>query len=434
MARLDVTYRSLLSFFTFLVSVASVASCQRAGAPVGGSVAGLERDLAVLAADSMKGRFTGTPEATAVANYLARRFAEVGAAPGVPGWLQPFSIDSRAPAVASIAEAHRPSSGANVVALVRGSDPTLRDEYVIVGAHYDHLGFGYTGIRGPEQVGQIHNGADDNASGAVALVAIARELAAKPPRRSVLFLSFAGEEFGLIGSDAYVKAPVVPLDRTVAMINLDMVGRLRNDRLLAFGSETATELPALLDSLNQSAGFDLQASGDGYGRSDQQSFYLAKKPVIHLFTDLHEDYHRPSDDAERINVEGLARVASFASSLARALADRRAPLTFVDHPPPAQAAAPARTGGYGAYLGSIPDMSGGGPGVRLSGVRPSSPADQAGLKEGDVLLKIGEHEVPDLQGMTNALRAHRPGDTVTVVFRRGAATDSTVVVLGSRGS
>jgi len=434
MARQRVTLRSLSITLSVLVSSTGVGACQSRGAALAVPTSELTRDLSVLAADSMKGRFTGTPEATAVANYLARRFAEVGATAGVPGWLQAFEIDPRAPAVASIAEAHRPSSGLNVVALVRGSDPTLRDEYVLVGAHYDHLGFGYTGIRGPEQLGQIHNGADDNASGTVALVAIARELAARPPRRSVVLVSFAGEEFGLIGSDAYVKAPAVPLDRTVAMVNLDMVGRLRNDRLLAFGSETATELPSLLDSLNQTAGFDLQASGDGYGRSDQQSFYLAKKPVIHFFTDLHEDYHRPSDDVEGINVRGLARVASFASSLVRALADRRAPLTFVDRPPPTHTAGPVRTGGYGAYLGSIPDMSGGGPGVRLSGVRAASPADRAGLKEGDVLLKIGEHDVPDLQGMTDALRAHRPGDTVTVVFRRGTVMDSTVVVLGSRGS
>jgi hypothetical protein len=319
-----------------------------------------------------------------------------------------------------------------VVALIPGRDPAVRDEVVVVGAHYDHLGLGLTGVHSSDQAGEVHNGADDNASGSVALIDIARRLVARPGRRSVIIVAFAGEEFGLLGSDAYVKTPPIPLARTTAMVNLDMVGRLRNDRLLVFGAETAAEFPALLDSLNQSPRFDLQASGDGWGRSDQQSFYAARLPVLHLFTDLHEDYHRPSDDWERINVAGLVKVAAFAADLVRALADRTALLTFVDRPPPGPVAGPARSSGYGAYLGSIPDMASGGPGVRLSGVTSGSPADRAGLLEGDVLLRLGEFEVTDLQAMTVALRAHLPGDTVTAVFRRGAVTDSTRVVLGSR--
>lgn len=392
-------------------------------------------DLSVLADDSLQGRFTGTREAEVAARYLARRFQEAGARPGVPGWLQEFTVAPDAPGVVGIPEGQRPTRGTNVVALIPGRDARLREEFVVVGAHYDHLGLGATGVHSPDQQGQIHNGADDNASGTVALLEIARRLAREPARRSVLLVAFAGEEFGLIGSAAYVRTPAAPLERTVAMVNLDMVGRLRNDRLLAFGAETAAEFPALLDSLNQVAGFDLKASGDGYGRSDHQSFYLAKKPVVHLFTDLHEDYHRPSDDWDRINVPGLVRVAAFTTELVRALADRTAPLTFVDRPPPAPpvAAGPVRTGGYGAYLGSIPDMSVGGPGVRLSGVRPESPAARAGLAEGDILLRIGDFEITDLQAMTDALRAHRPGDTVTVVFRRGQATDSVRVTFSSRG-
>jgi hypothetical protein len=393
----------------------------------------LRADLSVLAADSMRGRFTGTPEAEAAAAWLARRFREAGAAPGVPGWLQSFDVAPDAAGVAGIPDPERPRRGTNVVALVPGRDPVLRGEVVVVGAHYDHLGLGLTGIREPGQRGQIHNGADDNASGTVALVEVARRLAARPARRTVVLVAFAGEEFGLVGSAAYVRAPALPGARTVAMVNLDMVGRLRDDRLLALGAATAHEFPALLDSLNQAARFDLRASGDGFGRSDHQSFYLAKVPVLHLFTDLHEDYHRPSDDWDRINVPGLARVAGFTAELVRALADRTAPLTFVDQPPPAVAAGPARPGGYGAYFGSVPDMSAGGPGVRLSGVRPGSPAARAGLAEGDVLLRIGRHDVADLQGLTDALRAHRPGDTATVVFRRGALTDSALVTFSARG-
>lgn len=200
------------------------------------------------------------------------------------------------------------------MATIPGRDPALRGEYVIVGAHYDHLGHGNRSSS-LGNVGEIHNGADDNASGSVALIEIARQLAGKPPGRSVVLVAFSGEELGLLGSAAYVRSPAVPMDKTVAMVNLDMVGRLKNDRLLVFGSETATEFPVLLDSLNAGPKFDLKYSGDGFGRSDQQSFYLAKKPVLHVFTDLHEDYHRPTDDWEKLNLAGLEKVATYATSI-----------------------------------------------------------------------------------------------------------------------
>ena len=398
-----------------------------------GAVAALRADLKVLAADSMAGRLTGSRDSDGAAAYLARRFAQVGARPGVPGWRQEFVIAPDVAGVKELADAERPSRGVNVVAVVDGRDPRLRDQAVVVGAHYDHLGLGAVFSQAPDQRGQVHNGADDNASGTVALLEIARRLAKRPPRRSVVLVAFSGEELGLLGSTAYVRRPAMPLERTFAMINLDMVGRLRHDRLLVFGSETAVEFPALLDSLNRAARFDLKASGDGFGRSDQQSFYVAGKPVLHLFTDLHEDYHRPTDDWEKINIDGLVRVAGFATELARSLGDRETPLTFVSRPAPVIASGDRPSGGYGAYLGSIPDMSAGGPGVRLSGVRSDSPAARAGLREGDVLIQLGRHEIADLQAMTDALRSHQPGDTVIVVFRRGGATDSTRAVLARRG-
>lgn len=208
-----------------------------------------------------------------------------------------------------------------------GTDPELQNEYVVVGAHYDHLGDGHANSLGTP--GEIHNGADDNASGTAALLDIARRFAAAPAKRTVVLVAFSGEEFGLLGSAAYVRSAPVSMERTVAMVNLDMVGRLRNDRLLVFGSETATEFPAMLDSLNGTHRFDLHYSGDGFGRSDQQSFYLARKPVLHMFTDLHEDYHRPSDDWDKINLPGLVRVAAYTTDVVRAIADRRTPLTFV---------------------------------------------------------------------------------------------------------
>jgi hypothetical protein len=388
------------------------------------------QDVSFLASDRLEGRFTGSEGAREASAYIAEAFKRAGLRPGMNGsWFQDFRVSPNAPALHGTGLGGDSGlAGRNVVAVLEGRDPSLRGEAVVIGAHYDHLGKGAFGARDSASRGQIHNGADDNASGTATLLEIARLLTERPPRRTVVFVAFAGEELGLIGSDAYVKQPAVAIDRTVAMINLDMVGRLRNGRLMALGAETATELPALLDSLNQSAGFQLTASGDGYGASDHQSFYLVKRPVIHFFTDLHEDYHRPGDDTEKLNVAGMARIARFAADLAGAIGDRGTSLTLVDKPRPT----PVAGGGYGTWLGTIPDMTGGGPGVRLSGVTPGSPGETAGIREGDVLVRIGAHEVPDLQAMTNALRAHKPGDTVAVVVRRGARLDTLRTVLGRR--
>ncbi|MFZ5625089.1 MAG: M28 family peptidase [Gemmatimonadota bacterium] len=391
-------------------------------------------DVRYLADDRLGGRFTGSPGADSAAAYLARRFKQAGLEPGPIGWFQPFAISKDAPALAHTGlEAMQ---ARNVVGMLRGHDRRLRHEVIIVGAHYDHLGRGGAfALDHPDSTGQVHNGADDNASGSAALIAIAERLRKKKLARSVMFLAFSGEELGLFGSAAYVKSPLLPLDSTVAMINLDMVGRLRNDRLIVYGVETAKELRPLVDSLNQTAKFDLKAQGDGYGPSDHASFHAAKRPVLHLFTDLHEDYHRTTDDWDRINADGLVRVADFAAALVEALANRPRPLTFVDLPPPRQAASStAASPGYGAYLGTIPDMTDNPGGVRLSGVRAGSPADKAGLKADDIIVRIGDHDVTDLQAMTDALRAHKPGDVVDIVVKREGATVTLTATLGSRGN
>jgi peptidase M28-like protein/PDZ domain-containing protein len=388
-------------------------------------------DVRQLADDQWGGRLVGSPGADSAAAFLARRFRRAGliAAPG--GWFQSFTVSPEAPGVANTNLGG--AVGKNVIGVLPGRDSDLRNEIVIVGAHYDHLGPGRFYALDPDSAGAVHNGADDNASGTAALIRIATLLKEQPPARTVVFIAFSGEEEGLLGSSYYVRSPVFPLARTSAMINLDMVGRLRNDRLLIYGSQTAAEFPALLDSLNAGPRFDLQASGDGWGRSDQSSFYGAGKPVLHLFTDLHEDYHRSTDDWEKINADGLAKVADFTADLVRALADRRAPLTFVNVPPPAQTAGPARGPGYGAYLGTVPDMSGNPGGVRLTGVRAGSPAEKAGLRGNDVITVIGVTPIPDLQAMTDALRAHQPGDTVEVRFLRDGQEQRVKVTLGTRG-
>lgn len=416
---------------TLLVLIAALAGTSAAAQTTPESYS-LLADVRYLSSDALGGRITGSAGADSASEFIARRFAGLGLQPSSQGWFQPFTVSKDAPAVAQLHLGEL--KGRNVIGVLPGRDPVLRNEIVVVGAHYDHLGMGGpgSGALDPDVTGQVHNGADDNASGTAALIHIAARLAQQPPARTVVFIAFSGEELGLLGSAYYVKHPLYPLASTLAMVNMDMVGRLRNKRLIVYGVETAKEFPALLDSLNWYAGFDLKKSGDGYGPSDQQSFFVAKRPVLHVFTDLHEDYHRASDDWDKINADGLVRVADYTASVVRALADRTSPLTFVDAAPPDPHAGAVVTPGYGAYLGTVPDMSENPGGVAISGVRAGSPAELAGLTAGDILVRIGDKTIPDLQGMTDALRSHKAGDVVEIEFIRDGVHKTAKATLGTR--
>lgn len=385
-------------------------------------------DVRFLADDRQEGRGIGSAGLERAGAYIKEGFARAG----LQTSFQDFTIPSDAPAVLHTQLAG--SKTRNVIAVIPGTAPARRGQVVIVGAHYDHLGVGGFGALDPDSTGRIHNGADDNASGAAALLEIGRALAARKPARTIVLVAFSGEELGTLGSSYFVQhATPQPIDSLYAMLNLDMVGRLRDGRLSALGAGTAREFPALLDSLNNPARFDLRASGDGWGPSDHAVFFAARRPVLHFFTDLHDDYHRSTDDWEKLNVSGIAEIAHFVADLAWSLADRPEPLTFVDAPRPQ-----AATGGsgYGAYLGTIPDMTGGGvsEGVRITGVRAGSPAEQAGLKGGDVITAIGDKRIANLYDMTDALRSRRPGDTVVVVIRRDGVEHRATAILGKRGT
>jgi Zn-dependent M28 family amino/carboxypeptidase len=387
-------------------------------------------DLNYLASDAREGRALGSPGIDSAARYIATRMAEAGLIPGgSQGYFQEFAVDSTAPAVAHAGLGAL--RGKNVVGILPGRGP-LAGQAVVVGAHYDHLGRGGFGSLEPESTGVVHNGADDNASGTAALLEVARKLAASdlPARRTVVFVAFSGEELGLLGSAHYIRHPAFPLESTYAMINFDMVGRLREGRLVVFGSETAKEFPPLLDSLARETGLVVTASGDGFGRSDQSSFFAANIPVLHFFTGVHEDYHRTTDDVEKINLEGLDRIAESGALAVRALAVRKTPLTFV----PGQPQPTASGSGYGAYLGTVPDMTESPGGVRLSGVRAGSPAERAGLRPGDILVRLGDFSIANLYDLTDALRAHQPGDTVPVEVLRDGKPIRLQAVLGRRGS
>ena len=385
-------------------------------------------DVRFLADDRQEGRGVGTAGLTRSGAYIRDGFARAG----LQTSFQDFTIPPDAPAVL-----HTALGGAatrNVVAILPGTSPALRGEVVVIGAHYDHLGIGGFGALDPDSTGRVHNGADDNASGTAALLEIARLLAGRrtPPGRTVVLVAFSGEELGTIGSSYFVQHPVPqPVDSIYAMLNLDMVGRLRSARLLALGAATAKEFPALLDSLNTPPRFDLRASGDGWGPSDHAVFFAARRPVLHFFTDLHEDYHRSTDDWNKINASGIAQVAQFVADLAWALATRPGPLTFVDAPRPQAAAGGS---GYGAYLGTIPDMTGSPGGVRITGVRAGSPAELAGLKAGDVITTIGAKVVANLYDMTDALRSHQTGDTVVIIVKRDGVEQRVTAILGKRAS
>jgi Zn-dependent M28 family amino/carboxypeptidase len=427
-----VTIRRATALTLIVVATACSNRYTATSAPLRPDAILIRRDIAYLASDALEGRLTGTPGNDMAAAYIARRYKSLGLTALTSRYLQPFDALSAEEAHSGRTE---PRHTENVVALLGGTDPVLKNEYIVIGAHFDHLGRSSTFAQDPEAGDAIRNGADDNASGTAAVMELARILSANPPKRSVVFVNFSGEELGLLGSQWFVAHPVVPLDRIMAMINFDMVGRLKNDKLIVYGTSTATELKPLLDSANASldgGSLKVNGIGDGYGPSDQTSFYAKDIPVLHFFTDQHEDYHRATDDVERINAGGEARVVNLALIVARELANRPSRLTFV------RVAAPARMGtsreGSQTYLGSVPDMSATDVvGMKLMGVRPDSPADKGGLKTGDVIIEFGGVPVKDLYSYSDALYAHKPGDVVKVVVMRGAQRVELTVTLGKRG-
>ncbi len=325
----------------------------------------------------------------------------------------------------------------NVVAVRPGTDPDLAREAIVVGAHYDHLGRGEVGGSLAESpVGkEIHNGADDNASGTAALLDAARAL--PPTRRTVVFAAFSGEEMGLLGSAHYVKEPlagVPPIASTVAMINMDMVGRLGSKKLTIGGMGTAEEWPGLVARAAGKAGIEFAGQDDGYGPSDHSSFYGKDVPVLFFFTGAHSDYHRPSDDWDKVDVTGTARIAGFAREVILAIDKLEVRPTHkkTGGTPHGTDLEPGR--GPSVYLGTIPDYSETDvPGVRLSGVREGSPAEKAGLRSGDLIVRFDGKEVRGVHDYTYALFAKKPGDEVEIVVKRGAEEVKVKATLGRKG-
>lgn len=326
--------------------------------------------------------------------------------------------------------ARRGISVKNVVGVLEGSGP-LADETIVIGGHYDHLGFGGEGSLAFGSK-DIHNGADDNASGTTMVLEMARRLAGQndPLPRRVVFILFSAEERGLLGSQHYVDNPLFPLDKTIAMVNFDMVGRLNSGMdLTVYGTGSSPGFDTIIDSLGKAAGFNIKKINDGTGPSDHQSFYLKNMPVLFFFTGTHANYHRPSDDVETINFNGMARIANYTELVL---------LDLIRRPErPAFTKVAGRTSGPGrvalrAYLGSIPDYDDAGKGVKLSGVQAGSPAEKGGLKGGDVVIKLAGKPVATIQDYMESLSTGKPGDVVEVVVKRDGKDVTLKVTLGNR--
>jgi hypothetical protein len=327
----------------------------------------------------------------------------------------------------------RRSTTRNVIGLLsRPGD--AGGEAIVVGAHYDHLGRGTTGSLDAAAAGKIHYGADDNASGVAAMLELARRFAARRHslKRSVVLVAFGAEELGVLGSSHFVKNPTLPWSQVVAMANMDMVGRLRENTLDVHGVGTSPAWKPLVDEAGRTLALTTRLHEGGYGPSDHSPFYAAGKPVLFAFTGAHADYHRPSDTPDRVSASGIEKVAEFMERVLGGLTDSDAPVAFVRVAADKEAQGPTRS--FRVWVGGIPDYGAEGPGVTFSGVSPGSPAEKAGVLAGDVLVRFAGKDIRNIYDYTHALSESKAGDTVTAVVKREGREVELSVTLGSRPS
>ncbi len=394
--------------FLSLVFFIYLAGCEQPGKHES-AIKSLQNDINFLASDELEGRETGSPGAAKAAEYLAGRFKEIGLSPkGTDGYFQEFSFSPRKnPHVAPTDDSIK-ITARNVIGYLDNEAANT----IIIGAHFDHLGYGdenslYKGDS------SIHNGADDNASGVAALLLLAEELTGRNVNNNYLFIAFSGEEKGLFGSNYFSKNPTIDLGEANYMINMDMVGRLNDENALAInGTGTSPDWKDIIDDIGIDS-LKLITTESGIGPSDHTSFYLKDIPVLHFFTGQHEDYHKPSDDADKINYEGVYAVTAYIDSLITRL-DENDKLAFSKTKDESR-----DTPRFTVTLGVVPDYMFDGNGMRIDGVSEDKPAMKAGLLAGDVVIKLGEIEVTDMMSYMKALSEFKKGDATEVVVRRG---------------
>ncbi|HJZ10518.1 MAG TPA: M28 family peptidase, partial [Acidobacteriota bacterium] len=321
------------------------------------------------------------------------------------------------------------SKSDNVLGWLPASQST--DETVIIGAHYDHLGLGIEGSLAAKS-GDVHNGADDNASGVAGLLELARFFASRKDQlpRNLLFVAFGGEELGVLGSNYFVKNPIIPLKQIVAMLNMDMIGRLRDDKLIVGGAGTSPQWKGILDEMNGGK-LKLTLNEDGYGPSDHSLFYGKDIPVLFFFTGAHAEYHKPEDDADRIGYDGMMKVVNYVARIADRILEMPAKPQFARVKSTSQEIA---TRGFRVYLGTIPDYGEEVKGVKLTGVREASPAQTAGIRAGDIIVEFGGKKIENIYDYTYALQQHKPGETVPMVIVRDEKRLTVEVKLEQRAS
>jgi aminopeptidase N len=395
--------------------------------------------VAWLSAPEREGRGVGSKGLEASAEYVASAFKAMGLQPGGDGGTYFQSFPSpKSPSGAAV-------SLRNVIGVLPGSKAEWKGQSALLTAHYDHLGLGWPDVHKGDE-GKLHPGADDNASGVAVLIELAKALAAQEkPQRTIVFVAFAGEEAGLLGSKHYVEHPALPLDQTIGVINLDTVGRLFDKKVSVIATGTASEWQHIFRGAGFVTGVEGRMIPEALESSDQKSFIDKGVPAVQIFTDPHADYLRPGDTADKIDGPGLVKVATFVKEGIVYLGERDQPLTNTiasmkgaGGPAPAgapagappAAAAPGAGQGRRVSFGTMHDFAFAGPGVKVAGVTPGSPAEKAGVKEGDVVLKVDDKDVTNLQSFSSILRGLVPGQTVKVVLGRGGqeqTLDVTVV-------
>lgn len=310
---------------------------------------------------------------------------------------------------------------ANTLAILKGSDPSLQNEYVVIGAHHDHLGMGGSGTssRRPDTIA-VHYGADDNASGVAGVIEISEYMNSVSPARSMAFATFGAEEMGLVGSKYFTGNPPFDLSQVQLMINLDMVGRLNEERQIQIGGTgTSPGFEALLDSINKEYGFNMKFSSEGYGPSDHAAFYAKDVPVLFISTGAHADYHTPSDNLASINIEGATEVISFVADVAEALANQKEQITFTEAGPKVRGSSRGRHGS-GVTLGLMPDMNyDGSDGMPVMLVTAGKPAAVGGIQKGDIITAIEGKSVGNVYDYMSRLGQLKEGMDIVVTVKRG---------------
>ena len=368
-------------------------------------------DVEYLSSDELEGRSTGSKGEELAANYIEKRFKELNVEPiGENGYFQEFSFKQKShpheTIITSDSIQENSVTGKNVIGFIDNKSINT----IVVGAHYDHLGFGGEGSLYKSDSLKIHNGADDNASG----VSLMLDLAAKLKdnnNNNYMFIAFSGEELGLLGSNFFVKNPTIDIKSINYMINMDMVGRLNNENTLAvYGLGTSPIFKQTIKSNNKN--FKIIENESGVGPSDHTSFYLNDIPVLHFFTGQHSDYHKPSDDSELLNYEGINLISDFIYSIISDLNDN-GKLPFRETKNESQ-----ETPRFKVSLGVIPDYLYDGKGMRIDGVSKGKPAEKAGFQKGDIVIKLGDEEVTDMMSYMKALSKYENGDKVDVQISR----------------